>query len=209
MEENKEKMQKFFVLTALFLGFHSSHAAEVRFDFEDQGATCGGDIWGLLPHLQLQRGNFRVDISRPKSNFDVNDNANSSDRYKIEAPSWGARCLSLWSANPNPAPLTLNFSRLVEAFEVDIGDCGEDEDFLQVEAWSGPNGSGTRLAAAESGLAAGETVFGFQAMRVAAPRIASITIRGGNETHSQSIYVDNFVIDMGENEVPISPRSGK
>jgi len=102
-----------------------------------------------------------------------------------------------------------DFSSLISSFAIDAGDfTPSDTDQLRIEAYSGPNATGTLLASFLSGPCC-DSGGGFQGITgsVAAANIASIRFIGGSTDFPNSLYFDNIVVEAAASTTVPEPAS--
>src|SRR5436190_17635295 len=153
----------------------------VNFDFEDQAATAPPHN-GALTSLPMTRSGVTLDITRPPAApFDVLANFSSMPS------TWGSRSLDPFAQPTGPA-FVVNSSTPATGFQVMMGDFGDDADTLTLQAFSGPNATGTLLASNSKATAAGGSTFSHVTFGVQAPGFNSIRMIGGSSGFPNSVY---------------------
>ena len=179
------------VATALLFTAVQAQAAPIIYDFEGEAATAGG----ALTVLVLTEGGLTMTLEREAGiPFDIFD----LSPYGAPA-SWGSRSLNPFFAEDSNTWFVANFSSLIASFTIEAGDFGpSDVDFLQIEAYSGPNATGVLLDSFLSPLCcfAGPN-FEFITGGVAAADIASVRFIGGDGGNffPNSMSYDNITAD--------------
>lgn len=187
--------------------------SQTIFDLEDQPLTgaLAGDDPGALTSLTLTQPELSMTITRPgdPNQFDVYD-LNDND-FDIPFPTyWGERSISPWFSNDGTAYVA-DFSKPVQSVLIDMGDFGGDADNLFIEAYSGPNASGTLLDSMITQLPGGGSTWTGATLSVATtnPQINSIRFMGGDDDYEvpgfgftlevpNSVYYDNFSVVVPE-----------
>jgi len=182
------------VATALLFTAVQAQAAPIIYDFEGE-ATTGTS--GALTVLVLTEGGVTMTLTRELSTpFDIDD---LSPFVGLGVPaSWGSRSLDPFFADFSPTAFIADFSIPLASFSIEAGDfTPSDIDFLQIQAYSGPNATGVLLDTFISPLCcfSGSPVFEFLSGSVTGSNIASVRFIGGSTIFPNSMYYDNITVD--------------
>jgi predicted chitinase len=176
-------------------------AKGVTFDFEDQPATSPPRN-GAYSTLAMTKSGLTLEISRPGSTFDIVDNNNAVGQGK-PAP-FGARSLDPF-VNVSGTPFIFNFSTPVGNVSMLMGDYGQDSpDSLVVDAFSGPNATGNRVAGASASLPTlpGDA-FNYCELTVSGSGIRSLRVIGGTPDYPNSTFIDRVTVAATSEIVPV------
>jgi hypothetical protein len=94
-------------------------------------------------------------------------------------------------------PFRAAFSTLASAVSIDLGDLGQDEDFLFLRAFDAGNGL---LASATAIAPAGDSAM--RTLSVMAANIAFVEFGGLGFLGQSNVYADNLMFTTGSNAVP-------
>lgn len=117
-------------------------------------------------------------------------------------PSWGSRSLDPFG-NTTDDWFVINFNQAIETFSIQFGDFGADVDDIELEGYTGLDGTGD-LADSNSftGYEGNMDLDGFGesisigfALTDQPNNIMSVRFRGGSSIQSQSLYWDNIEIN--------------
>lgn len=168
---------------------------EINFDFETLSPTQipPNSPAGALSDLSITQSGLTIDISREQSSFDIVSNVGDQQK-SIE---FGQRSLTPFSDETDPTLFTVNFSANVYRVSVTMGDYGEDEDVLFVQAYSGLNATGDFLDVDAIILPESDTDnFSSQVLILESTTpIRSIEMIGGSEDFPNSVFYDNLTVD--------------
>lgn len=179
-----------FSAACVAIGVARGRASEIAvFDFETVAARDD------YPWLQLSQDRLAVTIRHPNIRFAVN--------RRIEGPRFDAAlgwqafsAFNGFGGTLDPGPFVVDFGLPVSRASIDMGDFGEDDDLLVVEAYSGPGGTG-RLVARDRRLLVGKAAqFDFATLAVQAPSIRSLVMIGGSPTFPNSVFYDNLTVTL-------------
>jgi len=188
------------LVVAAVLGLGSGRTAladNVNFNFETVATTTRG----ALTSLAISQGGLTMTLTRPGSAFDIRDLSPFVATMGF-ATSWGARTLDPFSNFASNTLFNANFSQALSSISIDIGDFGQDDDTLMLQAYSGLDGTGTLLGSTSVLLPGGGSNFGFQTLSISAPAIQSVRFIGGNPSFPNSVFYDNFNATFTPTAVP-------
>lgn len=177
----------------------TSLADTVNFNFENQTPTAPPEN-GALTALVITQGGLTVTITRPGSRFDI-----ISTTGVGFAAAYGTRSLSPFGDFASNTPFIANFSQALTGVSIDMGDFGQDQDTLTIEAYSGLGATGALLGSSTLTLP-GSTgnAFNFMSLSVTATGINSIRFIGGSPTQfPNSVYYDNLTATFTTGQIPI------
>ena len=183
------------VATALLFTAVQAQAAPITYDFESEATTAGGALTALV----LTEGGLTMTLVRELSTpFDI-DNLSSFVALGVPA-SWGSRSLDPFVAEESPTAFIADFSTPISSFTIAAGDfTPSDIDFLQIQAYSGPNATGALLSTFLSPLCCfgpgPALAFQFITGGVTGANIASVRFIGGSTLFPNSMYYDNITVD--------------
>jgi hypothetical protein len=164
-------------------GAGSAQAATVTFDFESLALGTYTSIVQTVDGLTLSLARETADP------FDITSLAGSAPA------SWGNRSISPFIDLSNSAFIA-NFSSLLSSFMISAGDfTPSDLDTLMIQAYSGPNATGSLLATFSQSCC--DTGDGFVSITgsVAAVNIGSVRFIGGSSDFPNSLFYDNIVVN--------------
>ena len=172
-------------VASLSFGFvEAARAAVATFDFEGAAATTG------LTTLSQSNNGLTLTVTRPGSSFDVFATSSGFP------PSFGTRSLSPFGDTGN-TPFILNFSSLISALSVQLGDFFADSDTASLALYSGLNGTGTLLGTTSASYP-GTQGFPNDVLTLSASAGAqSARLIGGSASFPNSVYYDNIVATFG------------
>ncbi|GEM_PF-4205424 len=147
-------------------------------NFEDEVVRSDSS----LSNLSISQDDLTIDIVRSSGMFGIGDFSSASGTTPF-----GAR--SLVPADGGGA-FVFNFSKSLSSFSLQAGDFGEDTDTFLIEAFSGADGSGQRVATATGDLPPVNAEFTFLTLEVAGSPFRSI--RAGGGAGGNSLIYDNF-----------------
>jgi hypothetical protein len=158
----------------------------VTFDFE---TVAPGSDYQLL---ELEARGIRLTIGHQNSvAFAVSE--------RIDGPQFdaghGLRALSAFNdadGSLDPGAFIVDFSPPVSRVSVDMGDFGEDDDWLQLEAYAGPRGTGPLVARHSSLLVGGGDRFSFATLSAEGASLQSLVMIGGSPVFPNSVFYDNI-----------------
>lgn len=159
-------------------------AASVTFDFESEPAE--ENVTSML----LVKDGLALTITRSGITFRVGQRIGFP-------PSWGTQALSPWDTQGSayrPEPFILDFSTPITSATIDMGDFGEDQEVLTVEAYSGLGKTGALLDTDSRTLIPVGKQFDFFTLSVAANSIGSLAVVGGGQTYPNSVFYDNITV---------------
>jgi hypothetical protein len=197
-----KQIAKTLSVIALCLGLIGVENAEAAvFNFEGDAATSSQSSHpGALTSLVQADSGLTITITRPSSTFDI---VNTNFVNVSFPPSFGTRSLDPFSADTSNTPFFVNLSAPATSVSIDYGDFGADSDTFLLQAFSGPNGTGTLLASATD-------VYGllsfpiFHTVSLSAAGISSLEFIGGSPGFPNSVYYDNLVISTAAVPEPAS-----
>ncbi|WP_164103950.1 S8 family serine peptidase [Candidatus Laterigemmans baculatus] len=100
-----------------------------------------------------------------------------------------------------PGRFLMDFSEPMSQVSIDMGDFGQDQDDLQLIAYSGPGGTGQALGSATGILpGANNSFFVAETLSVTAPGIRSVAFIGGSTIHPNSVFYDNVHVVTTEGQ---------
>jgi hypothetical protein len=172
-----------FAIILMMLGGGNAQAAPVTFDFEGAPTGFYTSLVQTVDGLTLTLTREALDA------FELNDISFAAP------PSYGERTLDPFEGN-SPTAFIANFSSLINSFMLTAGDSTpSDLDTLVIEAFAGPDATGTLLASFSTDCC--ETGDGLVDITggVTASNIASIRFIGGSADFPNSLYYDNIVVD--------------
>jgi hypothetical protein len=187
-------MRQLVLACCLGLAASPVTADTLTFDFESQAATFGPDAGrtGALTSLTLANGGLALTITREGGvGFDIVSNT-AGQQGKPEG--WGASSLDTFFAESSPTAFIINLSGAAEAFSIQLGDYGADEDYWVLQAFSGADATGSLLAASTGTLWSGSGGFVMATAAVAASGITSLRLIAGSEYFAHSIFYDNITV---------------
>lgn len=189
-------MKKFFVLGTL-ASLAAFSPAFSLYNFESLAMTSGAVIGhpGAYTSVSQTDDGLTLMIYRSSQDgFDIYDNA-SIEQFSAYFPlQWHSRCLDPFVDATLDDWFVGNFSQGVRAVEIEMTDFGGDGDTLQMDVWSGLDGTGNLLASRTLDWAASQSSPNWGAVGWNGPNSSarSITFRGGSVDFPNSMYIDNI-----------------
>ena len=186
------------LVIAVLAFWGAAHPAQAQtFDFESSTATFisppQNSRPGALTSLAITNGGLTFTLFRQNNErFDIVENTGNQAG---KPNSYGVNSVDPFFA-PGTNGFIANFSSPLQSISLDFGDYGDDADTLTLNAFSGPNGTGTLLATANGSLPANNNfAFTTSTIGVAANGIQSITLNGTSSfgtIFTNSVFFDNF-----------------
>lgn len=187
-------------IAGMLIASGSAHAQTV-FDFEDEPFTFNPpeDRPGALSSLVMTKGGITITITRQSGvAFDLVQNIPP----QAKPASWGNISLDPFFNIANGNIFRATFSVPVSFVSIDAGDYGADTDNFLLEAFSGPNSTGTLLDSDTFVLEPDGTNFTFDTGSVSAEGIRSIQFVGGSTDAPHSMFYDNITVLTGPLSAP-------
>lgn len=174
--------------------------ARIRFNFESESPTFipPSSRRGALDSFSDTKSGLKITVGQGRSSFDIVSNV----RQQRKIPSFGQRSLAPFARQKNTTPFTVSFSKKVYSVSVEMGDYGEDNDLLSLQAFSSKDGSGQLVASSTGTLIASGKKFSSRVLTVTSQTpIRLIKMIGGTSSLANSVFYDNLTVDT-------SPSSG-
>lgn len=173
----------------------ASSQAYSLFDFESSAATSNfsGSTGGYTSLAQTDDG-LTLTIKRSSGTaFDVFDNPTMGLGYHFPL-TWDNHSLSPFIASNVNDFFVGNFSSAINAVELEALDFSQDADVLEMQVWSGLNGTGTLLHTATNtwGTQTGPNYMAVGWNGGTTATAQSIVFRGGSGFAPQSMFIDNI-----------------
>jgi hypothetical protein len=123
---------------------------KIKFDFENESPTFNppSSRRGVLDNFSDIKSGLKITIGRGRSSFDIVANV----RQQRKNRSFGQRSLDPFVRQKNTTPFIVGFSKKVYSVSIEMGDYGDDNDILSLQAFSSKNGSGQPIASNTSTL---------------------------------------------------------
>jgi len=161
------------------VGLGAAHADSVVFDFESQPLKVN------VTTMVMEKDGLVATITR------------SGIPFRAGTSNWGTQVLNPWNEIGGvylDDPFIVDFSVPISSAMVGMGDSGGDMDYLSLEAYSEPGGTGTLLASDSAVLTPVGSQFSFLTLSVEAASIRSLAMVGGSYDYPNSVVYDNLTV---------------
>jgi PEP-CTERM motif len=169
----------FALVSALAFAPATAQAAPILFDFEGETPAP------VLPSVTLTSGGMTMTITRE-----------GGATFGIQQPfgfppAFGTRVLSPFLGTPGSFAFLVDLSLPTYFFGLDFGDIADDDDFVTLQAFSGPNQTGTLLAT-KTFPYPGKAFPFFESISIAGPNPALSLRFFADAPVPNTAYFDNF-----------------